>query len=110
VLAGSVDTTSAAGRLVFGIFAALAEFEHDLIHGRTMAGLAAARGRTGGRPRLMTRAKLRTAMAMMAVAATPRPMSPSSSASRSAGSTPTWRARDKPSLGRASCSAADHAR
>jgi DNA invertase Pin-like site-specific DNA recombinase len=42
---------------VFGIFATLAEFERDLIRERTMAGLAAARarGRTGGRPRLMTR-------------------------------------------------------
>jgi len=68
VLTGGIDTTSATGRLVFGIFATLAEFERDLIHERTMAGLAAARarGRTGGRPRLMTRAKLRLAMAMMA--------------------------------------------
>lgn len=68
VLTGGIDTTSATGRLVFGIFATLAEFERDLIHERTLAGLAAARarGRTGGRPRLMTRAKLRTAMAAMA--------------------------------------------
>jgi DNA invertase Pin-like site-specific DNA recombinase len=68
VLTGGIDTTSATGRLVFGIFATLSEFERDLIHERTMAGLAAARarGRVGGRPRLMTRAKLRTAMAMMA--------------------------------------------
>src|SRR4051794_23096234 len=68
VLTGGIDTTSTTGRLVFGIFATLAEFERDLIHERTMAGLAAARarGRTGGRPRLMTRTKLRTAMAMMA--------------------------------------------
>jgi DNA invertase Pin-like site-specific DNA recombinase len=68
VLTGGIDTTNATGRLVFGIFATLSEFERDLIHERTMAGLAAARarGRTGGRPRLMTRAKLRTAMAMMA--------------------------------------------
>lgn len=67
VLTGGIDTTSSAGRLVFGIFATLAEFERDLILERTMAGLAAARarGRTGGRPRLMTRAKLRTAMTMM---------------------------------------------
>jgi DNA invertase Pin-like site-specific DNA recombinase len=68
VLTGGIDTTNATGRLVFGIFATLSEFERDLIHERTMAGLAAARarGRTGGRPRLMTRAKLRIAMAMMA--------------------------------------------
>jgi len=68
VLTGGIDTTNATGRLVLGIFATLSEFERDLIRERTMAGLAAARarGRTGGRPRLMTRAKLRTAMAMMA--------------------------------------------
>jgi DNA invertase Pin-like site-specific DNA recombinase len=68
VLTGGTDTTIATGRLVFGIFARLSEFKRDLIHERTMAGLAAARarGRTGGRPRLMTRAKLRMAMAMMA--------------------------------------------
>lgn len=68
VLTGDVDTTTATGRLVFGIFATLAEFERDLIHERTMAGLAAARarGRTGGRPRVMTKQKLKAAMAMMA--------------------------------------------
>jgi DNA invertase Pin-like site-specific DNA recombinase len=68
VLTGDVDTTTATGRLVFGIFAALAEFERDLIHERTMAGLAAARarGRSGGRPRVMTRQKLKAAMALMA--------------------------------------------
>lgn len=43
VLTGGVDTTSATGRLVFGIFATLSEFERDLILERTMAGLAAAR-------------------------------------------------------------------
>ena len=71
VLTGGIDTTSATGRLVFGIFATFSEFERDLLYERTMAGLAAARarGRTGGRPRLMTRAKLRTAMADQANAA-----------------------------------------
>ena len=34
-----IDTTTAAGRLVFGIFAALAEFERELIRERTQAGL-----------------------------------------------------------------------
>src|SRR3546814_9749841 len=43
VLTGDIDTTTVTGRLVFGIFATLAEFERDLIHERTMAGLAAAR-------------------------------------------------------------------
>ncbi len=68
VLTGGIDTNSSTGRLVFGIFATLAEFERDLIRERTLAGLAAARarGRIGGRPRLMSKAKLRTAMAMMA--------------------------------------------
>ncbi|VVC57256.1 DNA-invertase hin (plasmid) [Beijerinckiaceae bacterium RH AL1] len=48
VLAGAgaqIDTTSANGRLAFGIFAAFAEFERELIAERTHAGLAAARAR-----------------------------------------------------------------
>jgi len=51
-----IDTTSAQGRLVFNIFASLAEFERDLIIERTQAGLTAARarGRTGGRPKGLT--------------------------------------------------------
>ena len=68
VLTGDIDTTTVTGRLVFGIFATLAEFERDLIRERTMAGLAAARarGRAGGRPRVMTKQKLKAAMALMA--------------------------------------------
>ena len=64
----ALDTTRPEGRLVFGIFAALAEFERALIAERTRAGLAAARarGRRGGRPRKMTAAKIRMAMAAMA--------------------------------------------
>ena len=70
VLAGqgaNLDTTTANGRLVFGIFAALAEFERELIIERTHAGLASARarGRNGGRPFKMTAAKLRLAQAAM---------------------------------------------
>jgi len=70
VLAGegaSIDTSTANGRLVFGIFAALAEFERALIIERTKAGLAAARarGRHGGAPFKMTSAKLRLAQAAM---------------------------------------------
>jgi DNA invertase Pin-like site-specific DNA recombinase len=63
----SIDTTTTAGKLVFGIFAALAEFERELISERTKAGLASARarGRSGGAPYKMTAAKLRLAMAAM---------------------------------------------
>jgi DNA invertase Pin-like site-specific DNA recombinase len=48
-----LDTTTAQGRLMFNLFASLAEFERDLIRERTNAGLAAARarGRQGGRPK-----------------------------------------------------------
>lgn len=63
-----IDTTTANGRFCFGIFAALAEFERELIAERTRAGLAAARarGRKGGRPRKMTTATLKMAMTAMA--------------------------------------------
>ena len=63
----AIDTTTASEKLVFGIFAALAEFERALISERTIAGLAAARarGRNGGRPYKMTAAKVRLAMAAM---------------------------------------------
>lgn len=63
----AIDTTSAAGKLVFGIFAVLAEFERELISECTIARLASARarGRSRGRPFKMTPAKLRLAMASM---------------------------------------------
>lgn len=63
----AIDTSTPSGKLVFGIFAALAEFDRDLIAERTRAGLASARarGRKGGRPFKMTAAKLRLAMAAM---------------------------------------------
>lgn len=63
----AVDTTTPAGQLVFGIFAALAEYERALISERTVAGLASARarGRKGGRPYKMTPAKVRLAAASM---------------------------------------------
>ena len=63
----AIDTTTAAGKLVFGIFAAPAEFERELISERTTAGLASARarGRNGGRPYKMTPIKLRFATASM---------------------------------------------
>ncbi len=64
----SIDTSTSGGKLVFHVFAALAEFERDLIRERTLAGLEAARsrGRTGGRPSKMTPAKLRQAQTMHA--------------------------------------------
>lgn len=70
VLAGegvTIDTTTPNGRLMFGVFAALAEFERELIVERTKAGLASARarGRCGGRPYKMTPAKLRRAQVAM---------------------------------------------
>ena len=62
-----IDTTTAAGRLSFGIFAALAEFESELIRERTIAGLQAARarGRKGGRKFALTKAQVRMAQAAM---------------------------------------------
>ena len=61
-----IDTTTANGRLFFGVFAAFAEFERELIAERTRAGLAAARGRKGGRPRKMDQATLKAAQALLA--------------------------------------------
>src|SRR5699024_5662632 len=59
----NIDSCSSGGRLIFHIFASLAEFERDLIRERTKAGLEAARarGRTGGRPPSLSGDKLRTA-------------------------------------------------
>jgi DNA invertase Pin-like site-specific DNA recombinase len=60
-----VDTTTSQGRLVFNIFASLAEFERDVIRERTHAGLSAARarGRLGGRPRGIPKSSETTAIA-----------------------------------------------
>lgn len=60
-----IDTTTPQGRLAFNLFAALAEFERDLIRERTQAGLAAARarGRKGGRPKGLDPQAERTACA-----------------------------------------------
>lgn len=57
------DTTTPGGKLIFHVLGALAEFERNLIVERTKAGLAAARarGRKGGRPRVLTPDKIATA-------------------------------------------------
>lgn len=55
-LTEQMDTTTPGGVLIFNLFAALSQFERDLIRERTNAGLQAARsrGRKGGRPRKLT--------------------------------------------------------
>jgi DNA invertase Pin-like site-specific DNA recombinase len=63
----NIDTTTAGGKLIFGILAALAEFERELIIEHTKAGLEAARarGRNGGRKFALTKAQVRMAQASM---------------------------------------------
>ena len=65
-LTESIDTTTPGGKLIFHVFAALAEFERELIRERTYAGLAAARarGRVGGRPSVWTDEKRTLALSM----------------------------------------------
>lgn len=62
-----IDTSSASGKLIFQIFAALAEFERAQLSERTKAALASARGRgrVGGRKTKMTPSKIKTAKAAM---------------------------------------------
>jgi DNA invertase Pin-like site-specific DNA recombinase len=66
-LTEAIDTTTAGGRLIFHIFGALAEFERGIIRERTLAGLdaARARGRKGGRPKLMNDESLIVAQALL---------------------------------------------
>lgn len=63
----SIDTTTPSGRLIFHIFASLAEFERSIVRERTLAGLASARarGRLGGRPKALSEADLNIARALM---------------------------------------------
>jgi DNA invertase Pin-like site-specific DNA recombinase len=66
-LTEKIETVSPAGRLVFHVFAALAEFERNLIRERTVAGLKAARarGRTGGRPAKLSPKEVKTIRALL---------------------------------------------
>ena len=48
-----LDTSTPAGKSMFGMLSVLAEFERDIIRERTMAGLKAARGHKGGRPKVL---------------------------------------------------------
>jgi DNA invertase Pin-like site-specific DNA recombinase len=70
----AIDTTTPGGRLVFHLFGALGQFERDLIQERTRAGLAAAaaRGRKGGRKRVVTSQKLDRARTIIAKGLTVR--------------------------------------
>ena len=60
-----IDTSTSQGRLIFNIFASVAEFERDIIQERTLAGLKAARasGRIGGRPPGLSLEAEKTALA-----------------------------------------------
>lgn len=64
----NMDTTTSGGKLIFHIFASLAEFEREIIRERTSSGLRAARarGRLGGRPRVMTEKKIKMAEQLLA--------------------------------------------
>lgn len=72
LLEQGIDTTTSAGRMVFAMLGAIAEFERELIVERTRAGPAAARarGRVGGRPRKLTDAALAEAARMLATGRT----------------------------------------
>jgi DNA invertase Pin-like site-specific DNA recombinase len=64
-LQDKIDTSTTAGKAMFGMLSVLAEFERDIIRERSMAGLKAARtrGRKGGRPKV-NQQKLNQAIAM----------------------------------------------
>ena len=66
-LTQDIDTTTAGGRLIFTVFGAIAEFEREIIRERTCAGLdaARARGRKGGRPRVLSEKNLKEARALL---------------------------------------------
>jgi DNA invertase Pin-like site-specific DNA recombinase len=72
-LTEKIETVSPAGRLIFHVFAALAEFERNLIRERTVAGLKAARarGRNGGRPPKLSAKEIKTIRALLKTADIP---------------------------------------
>jgi DNA invertase Pin-like site-specific DNA recombinase len=72
-LTEKIETVSPAGRLIFHVFAALAEFERNLIRERTVAGLKAARarGRNGGRPAKLSAKEIKTIHALLKTADIP---------------------------------------
>ena len=60
------DTSTASGKMVFSVIGAMAEYERNLIRERTMAGLKAARarGRMGGRPKVLSKSQVKVAIAL----------------------------------------------
>jgi DNA invertase Pin-like site-specific DNA recombinase len=98
-LTEAIDTTTPGGRLVFHLFAALGQFERDLIRERTRAGLAAAaaRGRRGGRRPVVTEDKLRRARLLIAQGLTVR----EAAARVKVGKTALYAALGAPPAGRA---------
>lgn len=73
-LTDSIDTTTASGRFFFNVMASLAQMERELMIERTQAGLQAAReqGRIGGRKRIMTDAKIRSARKLLSQGTPPK--------------------------------------
>ncbi|TNB67272.1 recombinase family protein [Arthrobacter sp. BB-1] len=73
-LTDAIDTTTASGRFFFNVMASLAQMERELMVERTQAGLQAARqqGRVGGRKRVMTDAKIRSARKLLKQGTPPR--------------------------------------
>ncbi len=70
-LTEKIETSTSTGKLVFHLFAALSEFERDIIKERTLAGLAAsrARGRIGGRPQALSSEQIDMAWAAVGAGA-----------------------------------------
>ncbi|XAS69269.1 recombinase family protein [Micrococcaceae bacterium Sec5.7] len=73
-LTDAIDTTTVSGRFFFNVMASLAQMERELMVERTQAGLRAAReqGRVGGRKRIMTEAKIRSARKLLNQGTPPR--------------------------------------